>query len=312
MLSHLTANDLKKPGLPPVLKTLTQLSPYKLDSFKFEFQSVTGKSLHDVCMALVAEEDSQLKTLVAGITLGPLEFDLYLLKQAQRKKMDDDLILIFVGRQQDDLEYLDSLWSQRTGCGLTPSIPSLTSKRILQYALRLCLSLPRNNPLKPTHDALIHPHIRKLDDLLQMTFTSTLRGEYSFAFTVLDILLKRSNTDISKLALYFEVATGSKLEKKILNSTLDNTTKRIAVHALRTARDPTYRDCKLLNHAFCRPSAEEDIAIRVCRAHWYSLHWKEIQAAWTGIIGSDIKTKISQLPKGLFRELLLAMTEEGD
>jgi len=64
----------------PFLKTLAQLTPYDLDALKFEFQATTRKTLHDFCMSLVVKQKREVKTLVAGLTLGPLEFDMYLLK----------------------------------------------------------------------------------------------------------------------------------------------------------------------------------------------------------------------------------------
>lgn len=62
------------------LKTLTQLTPYDLEALKVEFQATTGKTLHDFCMNLVVKQKREVKTLVAGLTLGPIEFDMYLLK----------------------------------------------------------------------------------------------------------------------------------------------------------------------------------------------------------------------------------------
>jgi len=63
----------------PILKALAQLTPYDLEAFKYEFQATTRKTLHDFCMSLVGKQKREVKTLVAGLTLGPLEFDMYLL-----------------------------------------------------------------------------------------------------------------------------------------------------------------------------------------------------------------------------------------
>jgi len=64
----------------PSLKTLAQLTPYELEALKCEFEAATGKTLHNFCMNLVAKQKKEVKTLVAGLTLGPIEFDMYLLK----------------------------------------------------------------------------------------------------------------------------------------------------------------------------------------------------------------------------------------
>ena len=293
----------------PCLKTLAQLSPHKLEAFKYEFQLATGKNLHDFCMALVAKEDSKIKILVAGLTLGPAEFDWYLLKNRQSKNMDDDLILIFVGKDQDDLQYLDTLWRHRENSSLTSAIPSLTTNRTLQYALRICTNPgAREDPCKRINPTLIHREVERLEGILELTFPRTT---YPPTFPVLDMLLYRSNNFIQQVALYFEVLTGSKLDSQIRRSSLDDMTKKIAIHAVRTAQDLTFRDCMALKDVISKRGREEDLAIRVCRGHWYHPHWAQIQATWMGITGREFKEKVMKMPQGLFRDLIVAMTDSS-
>ena len=289
------------------LRTLGQLTPYKLEAFKFEFKTTTGKSLHDFCMSLVAKQDDKVKTLVAGLTLGPVEFDLYLLKSATLKNADDDLIHLFIGRDQTDVRYLNQLWKNQTGSTLTASIASFTSSKNLKYALQICTANHRDEPTKPVNEALVHRDVSRLQDLLQMTFTSTARGGYSVSTGVLDLILHRDSPTIQRMALYFETATGYKLDEKIRKSTLDDMTKKIAVHAVRTATDPTYRDLMSIKDVISKPGKEMDLAIRMCRAHWYDAHWRQIQAAAVGILGWEIREKVGKMPKGLFKDLLMAM-----
>lgn len=290
------------------LRTLAQLSPYKLDAFKFEFEQTKGLTLHDFCMSLVAKQDDKVRTVVAGLTLGPVEFDLYLLKTAQSRKADDDLILTFVGRDQTDLKYLNRLWHSKNGGSLNSAIPSWTANKNLQYALQICTSNARDAPARSVDKALIHRDVNRLEELLKMTFTSTTRGGYNVSNDVLDIILYRNNPSIQQLALYFETATGCKLDEKIRKSALDDMTKKIAVHAVRTAQDPTYRDLMSLKDVMGKSGKEVDLAIRICRGHWYAVHWHQIQAAAMGILNWEIREKVGKMSKGLFRDLIMAMT----
>jgi hypothetical protein len=259
-------------------------------------------------MSLVAKQDDKIRTLVAGLTLGPMEFDLHLLKNAQFRKADDDLILTFVGRDPTDLQYLNVQWENQMGGSLTSAIPNWTGNKKLQYALQICTSNARDAPTKPVDKDLVHRDVNRLEGLLNLTFASTPRGGYDISTDVLELILYRNNRSIQQVALYFETATGCKLDEKIRKSTLDDMTKKIVVHAVRTAQDPTYRDLMSLKDVMGKSGKEVDLAIRICRGHWYAVHWRQIQAAAMGILNCELKEKVGKMSKGLFRDLIMAMT----
>jgi hypothetical protein len=217
---------------------------------------------------------------------------------------------MFVGKHRDDVEYLNKLWQYRYRETLTSSVSSLTANENLRYALRICTKAnERDDPDRPIDAALIHRDVNYLERLLEMTFGTTRNGEYSISTDVMDVILRRNNQSIQQLSLYFQTATGSKLDEKIRKSMgLDEMTKKIAVHAVRTAIDPTYRDIMSLKDVISKSGREEDLAIRVCRSHWYSVHWNQIQAGWMGIVNGEFKDKVMKLQKGLFRDLIMAMT----
>lgn len=52
---------------------------------------------------------------------------------------------------------------------------------------------------------------------------------------------------------------------------------------------------------------EVDLGIRVCRGHWYGVHWRLIQAAAQGIVSWEVREKVGKMSKGVFKELLMAM-----
>ena len=89
-----------------------------------------------------------------------------------------------------------------------------------------------------------------------MPFISIYRSRYLVSEEVLRLILNHNDPSIRQLAFYFEAATGSKLDEKILESKLDDMTKKIAVHAVRTAQDLTYRDLMLLNDVIGRPGSD--------------------------------------------------------
>jgi len=222
--------------------------------------------------------------------------------------MDEDLMLMFVGRHHQDVIELDAFWRSHHGGSLSSTVRSLTTNKNLQHALLICANPNQQDaPEKPHDPALIHRDVNRLEGMLRMTFTSTPSGE-SVSPAVLDMILRRNPKGIQQLALYFETATGNKLDETIRKSSLDDMTKKIAVHAVRTAWDLTYRDIMSLKDVISKSGREEDLAIRVVRAHWYPVHWEQIQASWMGINQQTFKDKVMKLPKGLFRDLIMAMT----
>jgi hypothetical protein len=275
----------------PCVKTLARLDRYNLEAFKHEFHLATGKHLHDFCMALANKKSSEVQTYIAGITLAPAEFDYYLLKNvAHGRKMDDHLIHIFIGKHEDDIKHLDNLWQQRQHRSLTSSIPHLTSDKTLQYALRTCITPgDHDDPSKPIDKTLLPRDVKRLEELLRMSFASIIHGLYSSDFPLLDTLLPRNDRYIEALAQSFQTATGCNLEDKIRKSRLDEITKKIGVHALRMATDPTYRrDCAAKN-VVALGWGREELGRRVSRGHWYDHHWKDLSAIWGGLFHADFK-----------------------
>lgn len=222
--------------------------------------------------------------------------------------MDDDLILMFIGKHEEDLNYLSTVWQQRNNTFLASAIPNLTSNKTLQFALEICTTPAlRDAPHKPVDTVRIHQDVIELQSMLGMTFSST--GTVSIAHNFLELILPRNQPGIQQLALYFERVTGCKLDEKIRKSSLDDMTTKIAVHAIRSAQDPTYRDVMSLKDVLYKSDRQEDLAIRICRAHWYGIHWNQIQAGWMGIAHGDFQEKVMKMPRGVFRDLIMAMIE---
>src|SRR5437762_7877730 len=106
--------------------------------------------------------------------------------------------------------------------------------------------------------------------------------------------------------------TGINLDEALRrNVCLDDMTKKIAVHAVRTATDMTYRDVMLLRDAMgankiLRNGRDEKIGIRAVRMHWHRQHWHQIKAVYVGHMGKDFVDKWKNR-KGLFGNLILSM-----
>ena len=81
------ANDLKilvsvlnpKNNLKQSIDILARRSPYELDALRYQFNLMTGQDLQSAFSSLVTKENESIKSVIAGLTLGPMAFDLWLL-----------------------------------------------------------------------------------------------------------------------------------------------------------------------------------------------------------------------------------------
>ena len=224
--------------------------------------------------------------------------------------MEDILIDIFVGRDPEDLRTLDLYYQQRhsnvmSGKSLASIVDQLTSSEELRYALMICTEGNKSREPRAVVQQLVLQDVEVIQKQMDMTFPN-----YQVIF---DILLRRHDSHIAQINLYYQMREGMNLDEALRrNVCLNQMTRNIAVHAVRTATDLTYRDCMLLRDAmgansFLGNGKDEKIGIRVCRMHWHKQHWRQIKAVYVGHMGQELIEKCKKGKKGLFRDLVVSM-----
>ena len=93
------------------------------------------------------------------------------------------------------------------------------------------------------------------------------------------------------------------------NCSLPSQAVKIAVQAVRTAGNMTYRDAMLLRTDLGHNGSVNKLAlgIRVCRMHWYKSHWMQVKAEYNGLSGKDLADEMRTQFSGVFRKLLVDM-----
>lgn len=224
--------------------------------------------------------------------------------------MEDILIDIFVGRDPEDLRTLDLYYQQRhrnvmSGKSLASLVNTLTSSEELRYALMICTEGNKGREPRPVDQQRVLQDVEVIQKQINTTFPSHQ--------IIFDILLRRHDSHIAQINLYYQMREGMNLDEALRrNVTLSQMTRNIAVHAVRTATDLTYRDCMLLRDAMGANKLmgnknEEKLGIRVCRMHWHRQHWKQIKAVYMGHMGQEFIDKCKKGKKGLFRDLVVSM-----
>ena len=221
--------------------------------------------------------------------------------------MEDLLIDIFIGRDPEDLEALNWRYQQHnsyvmSGRTLASAVKQLTSNAVLRSALMVCTEGTSTRKPGPVDQSLVYRDVAEIEKQLKTTFPES---------QILDILLRRQDVHIAQINVFFSMRTSMQLDEALRRNTrLDDMTKKIAVHAVRTATNLTYRDVMLLRDAMgnklLRSRKDEKIGIRVCRMHWHRQHWRQIKAAYVGHSGKEF-IDIWKRGNGLFKDLILSM-----
>ena len=230
--------------------------------------------------------------------------------QQNLDRIEDILFEIFVGRHPDDLGHLNDKYQQQTrnmisGASLASFVSSLTTNNELLYALKICSELSRPDPGLPVNQALVIRDVQDIIKILDMTFPTDQQ--------LLGILLRRNDSHIEQVALYFLTQTRRELYQAICQSLfLKTMTRKIAVHAIMTAENITYRDAMLLRDVRSRNSLmgsanDELLGVRVCRFHWYTQHWRQVKAKYLGSKEREFVDTMNSTKNGLFRDLMVSM-----
>lgn len=219
------------------------------------------------------------------------------------RDIQDILIDIYVGRNPQDLRVLADGFT-KLGSSIS-TISNYADSEELKMALGIVSEINRPDTTVPVDTARVYHDVEIL--------ISTLSATFPRSSELFNILLRRSDTHISQMALHYQMKIGEPLDKAIRkNLNISQMANKIAVHAVRTASNITYRDCMLLRDALGHNKifsglSKKKLAIRACRMHKFTQHWKQIKADYLGMTGKEFVDKMRNSLSGVFGELMTAM-----
>jgi hypothetical protein len=213
------------------------------------------------------------------------------------------LIDIFIGRNPHDLrELADGLTKIKQSIS---RICNNAKSAELQTALSIVAELQRPDNSLPIDTALVHRDVEAL--------VSTLNASFPRSSDIFNIVLRRSDAHIQQMSVHYGIVTKQPLDKAIrTNLSISPMTNKIAVHAVRTACNITYRDAMQLKDAlghnsFAGGISKKKLVIRLCRMHKFKQHFMQIKAEYCGVTGKNFAEKMSKAYSGVFGELLTEM-----
>ena len=193
---------------------------------------------------------------------------------------------------------------------MSSSVGDITSSPELISALTIATVHARPPHSHPVDPSVVVEDVQEISRLLNVG--CPLRPLHEQLF---DILLRRNDHHIAQINLFFRMKEGKELDEIIRKSSaLSKTTKKVAIHAIRTATNLVDRDVKMLQEALGEEKLisrgnSEVLGIRICRMHWYKQHWLRVKACYkaktNNELGNVLKSK-----SGLFKDLMVALASD--
>ena len=297
----------------PLVDILVQRTPNEIVTIRRHFRTMNGGT--DLSVAFknllnTSSESASVQYALMGLVLGPLLYDMWLIQHLDGKH-EDILIDIFIGRASEHIRYFVFKFQQQqqgamTERSISSTLAAATSNDILQRALDIATEGTRpDGTYPPVDQRLVERDVEEIKKILDSPGPSHT--------DLFNILLRRSDVHITQLNLHYRVKNRDRgLDEGLRRAVgLPMMTRKIAVHAVRSATDPTYRDVMALRDVMGAESivgngSNEKLAIRICRLHWYKQHWKQVKAGYMGHMGRELVDKVRG-QKGLLKDLLVAM-----
>ena len=183
-------------------------------------------------------------------------------------------------------------------------LDAATSNNVLRCALNIATESTRPDGTHYVDQTLVHRDYEQIIEIMNAGFPSDT--------ALFNILLRRSNGHLLQLNAHYRVMRGKALDEDIRQcAAMSRMMRKIAVHAIRSATDPTYRDVMALKDAMGASSmvgkwSNERLAIRIVRLHWYKQHWMQVKAAYVGYNGKNLVDAVNG-QRGLLGHLLVTM-----
>ena len=212
------------------------------------------------------------------------------------------MIEIFIARDPYDLQALAVTYEKIHLRPLIADIEDLTSSDVLKLAIYMVLREQRDSPLEPINQMQVQLDVIEL----QKIRTAGLPDPQA----LFSILLLRSESHLHQVACHYASRTGVELDQHFRTSYMfTEMTRNVAVHAIRSVRNPIYRDTMLLQN--CIKKNKKGLLgvrmVRTCRSN--PEHWVQVKAMYQGIAHGHLIDRMNSFNSDLFRDLMVTMAQ---
>jgi len=317
-------------NLKPILDSLVQRSPYEIEALKYAFAATSNGVELWLAAKTVLENNGGCQAAIyamIGLLLGPVGFDVWLLNEVsaiqeyrlliwkELNRRDKDILIdIFVGRDAEDILYLNEKYQQRFqtfGQSLATAVSVVQANNNFNYpelmeALNICIEANRPRSTDPVDPTVVTADVAEIIRILESDKPSHV--------DLFAILLRRSDLHIKQINIFYQTRAGVQLDEGIRQcQAASKMTRRIAAHAVRSAMDLGYRDVMLLRRAmgaehWLGRGRDELLAMRIVRMHWYRHHFRAVKQKYMMVKSKQLVDKVKK-KDGFLGDVLTSLVE---
>ncbi|KAF6753329.1 hypothetical protein DFP72DRAFT_902759 [Ephemerocybe angulata] len=244
--------------------------------------------------------DTNARQILKGVALGPLGYDVLLLKTALQGIGTNEALLteLLLNRPQDELRLLIAAYKKRYGKDLVDAVKAdLSGKYERMFVMAL------NTQRAP--DSVPVDHTQVATDVEVLVNAVKKKDEMPF----IEIFVNRSHPHLAAVITAYGLRhkSLSKIVKKTFSGDLERSLLYI-LHGVKQKRDGQgiYRDAKLLEKTMAGlGTRNETLIYRTVRAHWNPNRFEAIKKAYLTRYGKTLEHRIKGETSGVYRDVLL-------
>ncbi|KAF9528103.1 hypothetical protein CPB83DRAFT_356481 [Crepidotus variabilis] len=298
-----TLNDTR---LLPLAKRFIELTPFEMDALRDYAIGKNGVPLAD---RIDTWGLGYYCTILRGLTLGPLGYDVELINKALAGFGTNETILmeLLLCRPGHEIRWLKTGYKLRYGRDLVDAVKSdLSGKLERLYIMAL-------NAQKPTDYPGVMPDQTKVAQDVEILATAAKKRDEGPFF---EVLVNRSDGHLASVITAY--ATRYKSLSKIIKKTFSGNIEAallFIVHGVKAKRDGQgiWRDAKLMEKSMAGlGTKDQQLVYRILRAHWSHARMKAIKEAYQRRYNKTLDHRVKGETSGPYRDALLAILREAD
>lgn len=283
-----------------LISVLSRLDPLQMASVRGTYSQHIGR---DLAKDIKSETSGYLERGLLAVVDGPLMHDVHSAHEAIQGLGTKEWMLneILLGRSNADLNAIKTAYQQTYRKSLQKDVADDLSFKTAELFASV-LSAQRHEESAPINHAAIEADVRAIHD-------ATAARVVNNVSEVCGIFARASNAELRAIDQGFTGRYQVSLEKYI-EKEFSGHMEGALLFMLRSAKDPAMRDAIMLEQAMAGTGTkDEQLVVRVVRAHWNREHKETVKRAYRHKFGKDLIQRIKGETSGDYERLMVALLE---
>ncbi|KAI5481521.1 Annexin family protein [Pseudohyphozyma bogoriensis] len=316
-----------------VIKVLADKTYPQIRSIDKAYRAAYGKTLQELISSEKSVRGNSVQYALKGLIMGPLNFDVDLLKQGLEATVKNDnlLISLLIARPPSSLDLLRIAYSRKVpsaakhkslDAAVLAAYPN-TSNAKVRKAFEIAFEGKWEDRTEDDDDGDGELDAKEFAERVKLMSADVdqlvvgLRGKGGNIDMISKIILARSPAHLHSVQVEYRKRTKMTLTKAVKQAST-GTLEKILLYALETGKNDSdgpevWRDAKLLYKTMEGVGTRnEALSWMLIRAHWDRPRFKRVQKCFQQKYKKSLLSMISDDTSGTFRELLRSIIISGD